>query len=95
MVNKLDEQQKKLAIQNNNQVNINKEIANLRELVEYLKSEFEQHRTVTEKNLGDLNMISPTKADKMEITDLEKRFKEIIDDILKQILELIPNRSDI
>ena len=37
----------------------------------------------------------PTKADKSDLNDLEKRFKEIIDDIVRQMLELMPSKDDI
>jgi hypothetical protein len=64
-------------------------------LLDALRAEFYQHREATDQNLADLNTMMPTKADRLELLDLEKRFKDIIDDIVKQMLELMPSKDDI
>jgi len=67
----------------------------LKELFDILKAEFELHRDETLKNLSNLNIKMPTKADKADLLDLEKRVKEIIDDIVRQMLELMPSKEDL
>lgn len=70
-------------------------INRLRDMLDTLRADFEKHKGETVRNLQNLNLVMPTKADKMELMDLERRFKEIIDDIVKQMLELMPNKEDI
>lgn len=67
----------------------------LRDLIDGLRADFEKNKAETNRNLQNLNQVMPTKADKIELMDLERRFKEIIDDIVKQMLELMPNKEDI
>jgi hypothetical protein len=37
----------------------------------------------------------PTKADKTELAELENRFRDKLDEILRQLIELIPNKDEI
>lgn len=37
----------------------------------------------------------PTKADKTDLLDLENRFRDKLDEILRQLIELIPNKDEI
>ena len=67
----------------------------LADLLDDLRREFEQHRDNTNRNLQDLNATMPTKADKSELADLENRFRDKLDEILRQLIELIPNKDEI
>lgn len=53
------------------------------------------HKDQVNANLNDLNETMPTKADKKDLEDLEARIKASLDDILKQLIELIPNKDEI
>jgi hypothetical protein len=37
----------------------------------------------------------PTKADKQDLVDLENRINDRINEIVKQLLEMIPNKEDL
>lgn len=37
----------------------------------------------------------PTKADKTDLIDLENRFRDKLDEIIRQLIELIPNKDEI
>jgi len=59
------------------------ELDNLRELLDLLKKEFIEFKNNANKNLQDLNVTMPTKADKSELNDLEQRFRDKLDEILR------------
>lgn len=60
-----------------------------------MRREFNQFRDNTSRNLQDLNMTMPTKADKTDLVDLENRFRDKLDEIIRQLIELIPNKEEI
>jgi ribosomal protein S15P/S13E len=71
------------------------DLENLHNALDNLRKEFEQHRDQTNRNLNELNVTMPTKADKADLIDLENRFRDKLDEILRQLIELIPNKDEI
>lgn len=67
----------------------------LRNQLDNLRKEFEKHRDNTNRNLNDLNVTMPTKADKQDLIDLEQRMNDKLNEILRQLLELIPNKDEL
>ena len=67
----------------------------LKRALDNLRQEFEKHRDNTNRNLNDLNNTMPTKADKQDLLDLEARLNEKLNEILRQLLELIPNKDEL
>jgi hypothetical protein len=60
-----------------------------------LRQEFEQHKLEVFKNLHVLNVTLPTKADKMDLEDLETRLCDKLNDVLRTIIERMPNKDEI
>lgn len=69
-----------------------RELEFIRALLDDLRKEFEQFRDVTNQNVDHLQV---TKADKSELDELENRMNKRIKDILRQLLELIPNKDEL
>ncbi len=59
------------------------ELENIQNLLDNLRREFEQHRDSANRNLNDLNVTMPTKADKADLQDLENRFRDKLDEMLR------------
>ena len=66
----------------------------IKELVA-LRQEFEQHKLEVFKNLHVLNVTLPTKADKIDLEDLETRLCDKLNDVLRTIIERMPNKDEI
>jgi flagellar biosynthesis chaperone FliJ len=71
------------------------ELENLQNQLDNLRKEFNQFRDQATRNLQDLNITMPTKADKSDLVDLENRFRDKLDEIIRQLIELIPNKEEI
>ena len=48
-----------------------------------LRKEFESYRDHSLKNLQELNQTMPTKADKSDLVDLENRFNDKLNELLR------------
>lgn len=60
-----------------------------------LREEFEAYRDQSQRNLGDLNQLMPTKADKQDLVDVENRIMDQLREMIQQILSQMPNKDDI
>lgn len=70
-------------------------LADLQSLYDSLREEFEKFKDYTNRNLQDLNITMPTKADKQDLVDLEQRMSDKLNEVLRQLLELIPNKDEL
>lgn len=70
-------------------------VDSLKNQLDNLRAEFEKFKQKTNQNLGELNITMPTKADKQDLLDLEARLNERLNEVLRQLLELIPNKDEL
>lgn len=60
-----------------------------------LRTEFEQHREFSTKNINDLNIEMPHKADRQDLIDLENRLLDKLREMIQQILNQFANKDDV
>jgi len=60
-----------------------------------LRQEFEAHNNFALSNLNELNVTMPTKADKSDLAELDRKFKDRLNECIRQLMDHIPNKDDL
>ena len=58
-------------------------LAGLQADIDNLRREFEEHKNLALNNLNELNVTMPTKADKSDLLDLDRKFKERLNECIR------------